>query len=335
MAVSPTAATAGGEETALRDLLREALPRAGAAADALLEVERAVLPSTTSYTTAAVTARLRGGGTVRIFLKDFGHSRLPKDGAAARRRREIHVYRDLLDGSEAGTPEYYGSLEDEAAGRVWLLLELVEGVQLRECELDAWIAAAGWLARLHARFAGRAAELERSPLLIRHDEDYFRSKAVEARRTMRSFQGRASRRTAALLDGYDELAAAMARGPRTLVHGNYRAKNVVVQRSARRTRVVPVDWEVAAVGSPLYDLGHLLDGFRGDALRALLEAYRSEAQALGVPAPGDEETMRLMRAFCLHRVVKSLARAVEKGFGERDVGGLLDHGEGLREEIAR
>jgi len=321
-------------EAALRDLVREALPRAGATADSLVEVEKSDLPSTTSYPTAAVTAGLRGGGAVRFFLKDFGHSHLPKDGVEARRLREVHVYRDLLAGAGLGTPEYYGSLLDEAEGRLWLLLELLDGVQLRECGLEAWIAAAAWLARLHAHFDGRAAELERSPLLVRHDEDYFRSKAEEAQRDLQRFSARSRRRVAALLAGYDELAAAMASRPRTLVHGNYRPKNVVVERPSRHTRVAPVDWEVAAVGSPLYDLGHLLDGYRGEPLRALLGAYRAQAQALGASVPAGAEAMRMMDAFCLHRVVKSLARAVEKGFGERDVSDLLDHGERLRGRIA-
>jgi len=333
MSAAATDATLHG--AVLRELVREALPRAGAPPGALAGVEEEGLPSTTSYPTAAVTAGLRGGGSLRFFLKDFGHSHLPKDGVGERRLREVHVYRDLLVGSGLGTPEYYGSRLDESEGRLLLLLELLDGVQLRECGLEAWIAAAAWLARLHAHFAGRAAELERSPLLIRHDEEYFRSKAEGAQRDLRRFSSRSRRRAAALLAGYEELAAAMANQPRTLVHGNYRPKNVVVERPSRNTRVAPVDWEVAAFGSPLYDLGHLLDGYREEPLRALLDAYRGEAEALGIPAPADPEAKCLMGAFCLHRVLKSLARSTEKGFGERDVGDLLDHGERLREGISR
>jgi Phosphotransferase enzyme family len=332
--MSPLAGMGALDETVLQDLLQEALPRAGAPAEDLVAVERQVLPSTTSYTTTAVTARLRGGDAVRLFLKDFGYSRLPKDGVESRRLREVHVYRDLLAGG-LGTPEYFGSLLDESEGRLWLLLELVDGVQLRDCDFEAWIPAAAWLARLHAHFEGRAAELDRSPLLIRHDDDYFRSKADEALRNLRRFSGRSMRRTADLLAGYGELAATMADQPRTLVHGNYRPKNVVVQRSSEPMRVAPVDWEVAAIGSPLYDLGHLLDGYRGERLQTLFDAYRSEAEALGVSIPAGADALRLMNAFCLHRVVKSLARAIEKGFGEREVCDLLDHGESLRGRIFR
>jgi hypothetical protein len=327
--------TATLDEAALRDLTREALQGVGLEADALIDVEKLDLSSTTSYPTAAVTARLRGGGSVRLFLKDFGSSRLPKDGVESRRLREVHIYRDLLAGTGLGTPEYHGSLLDECGGRLWLLLELVDGVQLRECDFEAWIAAAAWLARLHGHFAGRAAELDRSPLLIRHDEDYFCSRAEEAVRDLRQFSGGAQRRLADLLVGYEELAATMARQPRTLVHGNYRPKNVVIQQASGGTRVAPVDWEVAAIGSPLYDLGHLLDGFRGEQLRALLAAYESEAQARGGHVALDADALRLMAAFCLHRVVKSLGRSLEKGFGEVDVSDLLDHGEVLREEIFR
>jgi hypothetical protein len=334
MSTSVEAAAGAREDAALRGLVLEALPRAGASAEDLVAVEKQVLPSTTSYTTTEVTVRLRGGGAVRLFLKDFGFSRLPKDGVESRRLREVHVYRDLLAGGGLGTPEYYGSLLEESEGRLWLLLELVDGVQLGDCDFEAWIPAAAWLARLHARFGG-AVELERSPLLIRHDEDYFRSKADQALRGLRQFSGRSMRRTADLLGDYGELAAIMAGQPRTLVHGNYRPKNVMVRRSPEPMRVAPVDWEVAAVGSPLYDLGHLLDGYRGERLEALFSAYRCEAEALGVPVPAAAEALRLMQAFCLHRVVKSLARAAEKGFGEGDVSDLLDHGEGLRGRVFR
>jgi aminoglycoside phosphotransferase (APT) family kinase protein len=267
---------------------------------------------------------------VRLFLKAFGPSRLPKDNPDRRRRRELHVYRDLLAGAGLGTPEYYGSLWDEAAGRRWLLLEFLEGVQLRDCGFDAWIPSAAWLARLHARFENRAAELERSLLLIRHDEDYFLSKADGALRNTREFSSKSMRRAVNLLAGYEELASEMTSQPRTLVHGNFRSKNVMIEQSASGIRVAPVDWEVAAIGSPLYDLGHLLDGYRGERLQAMLDAYRQEAHGLGVSIPREAEALRLMDAFCLHRVVKSLARSIEKGFGERDVSKLLDHGENLR-----
>lgn len=332
--MSISADTAVLDEGALRGLVQDALPRAGAQADALVEVEKLSLPSATSYATAALTARLRGGGVVRLFLKDFGHSRLPKDHAGSRRLREVHVYRDLLRDSGLGTPEYYGSL-NESDGRMLLLLEFLDGVQLHDCGFEAWVPSAAWLARLHAHFDGRAADLQRSPLLIRHDEDYFRSKADTALRNLRRFSERSLRRAADLVVGYEELAATMASQPRTLVHGNYRSKNVMIQRSPTGTRISPVDWEVAAIGSPLYDLGHLLDGFRGERLRALLDSYRREAGALGVPFPGEAEAMRLMNSFCLHRVVKSLARSIEKGFDEQDVSDLLDHGERLRGRLFR
>ena len=73
------------DETALQGLVEDALPRAGIATNSLLDVEQALSPSTTSYTTVAVTARLRGGHALRLFLKDFGYSRLSKDNAENRR----------------------------------------------------------------------------------------------------------------------------------------------------------------------------------------------------------------------------------------------------------
>ena len=73
-------------------------------------------------------------------------------------------------------------------------------------------------------------------------------------------------------------------------------------------------------------------------MRALLDAYRGEAARLGrafPDFPAEEQALRLMESFCLHRVVKSLGRSVEKGFDEQDVSDLLDHGERLRESVFR
>jgi len=152
---------------------------------------------------------------------------------------------------------------------------------------------------------------------------------------VRRFSARSRRRLAELVTGYDELAVLMASQPLTLVHGNYQSKNIVVRRSGPQPRVAPVDWEVAAVGSAVYDLGHLLDGYQGKRLQALLDAYGTEAQRLGLLVDLNHEALRLMSCYCLHRVIKSLGRSVEKGFADADVSDLLDHGERLRERIVR
>src|SRR5205823_228814 len=79
------------------------------------------------YAAEVLTVRLDSGAAFRVFLKNFGLSARPKDGPRQRREREVRVYRELLAGAGLGTAGYYGSVLDEARGRLWLLLEYVDG----------------------------------------------------------------------------------------------------------------------------------------------------------------------------------------------------------------
>ena len=324
---------AAAEEALTECIEDQVLPRLNDGRMPVRRLTHALSPSTTSYTADVVTVDLGDGRTLQLFVKDFSFSRLPKDDAAGRRNRELHVYRDLLDSAELGTPAFYGSVWNDEEGRFLLVLELVDGVQLRSCGFEHWVPAAGWLGRLQGLYVRNPDRFVRSPWLLRHDERYFASKAPAALRNVEEVAPTAVRRLRALLSGYESLVATMAAEPATFVHGNFRPKNIIFPPPTSRPRICVVDWEVSALGSTLYDLALLADGYRGEQLDRLLGAYRREAEANGVAVPERDRTLYLLDCFCLHRVVKSLSRAVEKGFGERDVSRLLDHGETLRARL--
>ena len=311
----------------------QVLPRLDAGRARVRRLTRSLSPSTTSYTADVLTVDLGNEQTLELFVKDFSVSRLPKDDAAGRRTRELHVYRDLLDPTELGTPAFYGFVWNEEKRHFLLVLELVAGVQLRSCGFEHWVAAAGWLGRLQGLYVRDRRRFESSPWLLRHDERYFASKASAAVRNVEEACPAAVPRLRALLSGYERLAATMAAEPATFVHGNFRPKNIISAAPPAPRRICVVDWEVSALGSTLYDLALLADGFRDAQLDRLLNAYRSEAEAHGVAVAGHDTMLYLLDCFCLHRVVKSLSRAVEKGFEHRDVSRLLDHGETLRARL--
>ena len=280
-----------------------------------------------------MTARLSDGRSLRMFLKDLGSSRLFKEDAGERRARELHVYRDLLAGGELGVPAYYGALWSEEEGRFWIVLEHVEGTAVADCEFDSWPAATAWLARLQGLYARDPGRFERSPLLARHDAELFASRAERARWSAGRISTRAARRVRAILAGYDDLVALMAVQPRTLVHGSFRPENVLRDESARPSRTCVVDWELAAIGAPLYDLARLCDGFRGARLERLLDAYDEEARHQGVPVPERGRMRELLDCFSLHRVVKAVSQAPEKGRTRRQVSDWLAYGETLRARL--
>jgi hypothetical protein len=321
-------------EAKLRRLLEsEVLPAACGADASIAELRSAPSPSATSYAAQVVTVRLSDGATLRMFLKDFGSSQLFKEDAGGRRARELHVYRDLLPGAALDIPSYYGAVWGGEGERFWMVVEFVEGTPVADCEFDSWPAATAWLARMQGLYARDPDRFERSPLLIRHDADFFASRAERALASARLMSERATRRLRRILSGYDDFVALMAAEPSTLVHGSYRPENVLVDEPARPSRVCVVDWELAAIGSPLYDLARLCDGYRGVRLDRLLDSYAREASAQGVPLRDRKRMAEVLDCFSLHRVVKAIGHALEKGRTQRQVSDWLAYGETIRTRL--
>ena len=266
---------------------------------------------------------LGAAGEVKLLLKDFGASRLPKDDLSSRRNRELRVYRDLLAGGGLGTAEYHGAVWDEARGRFWLLLELVDGVELRSLGFEDWVRSAVWLGRLHGRFARAGEALEASDFLVRHDAGFFHAQAEQASRAAATYPLELREPVLAVTRRYSRAVEVLVGGPRTLVHGSYRPQNILVDRAARPPRVLAVDWELSALGSPLYDFAFLSDGFRGGELDDLWGAYREEAVARGLPLPERGQMEPLLDCFRLHKVLKSIGDSVAQKFEERVVRKLV------------
>lgn len=221
-------------------------------------VERSPSPYRTSFPLEELRVELADGTRLQLVRKDLRRSAL---GMIAHRvkpaflhdpGREIEAYR-LLAGRRLGTPAYYG------AGRGWILLEKVPGVELAQIgELEAWRRAAQWLARLHATFAGMPPSSRR---LLDHDASYYRLWPQRAAARVPEVSWIAAR--------YEPVVERLVALPKTLIHGEFYASNVLVAGE----RVAPVDWEMAAVGTGLVDLAALVTGWTGEERAAILAAY--------------------------------------------------------------
>lgn len=286
-------------------------------------IRRAAFGGQTSFRLEVLTLELGAAGEVKLLLKDFGASRLPKDDLPSRRNRELRVYRDLLAGGGLGTAEYHGAVWDEARGRFWLLLELVDGVELRSLGFEDWVRSAAWLGRLHGRFARAGEALEASDFLVRHDAGFFHAQAEQASRAAATYPLELREPVLAVTRRYSRAVEVLVGGPRTLVHGSYQPQNILVDRAARPPRVLAVDWELSALGSPLYDFAFLSDRFRGGELDDLWGAYREEAVARGLPLPERGQMEPLLDCFRLHKVLKSIGDSVALKFEERVVRKLV------------
>jgi aminoglycoside phosphotransferase (APT) family kinase protein len=159
-------------------------------------------------------------------------------------------------------------VEGTSCGYPYLAYRWIDGVTLNRCRqgasANAWLELADPIGTLLARVAGAL----RSPRPVA--EDSVRPlgsrrvvvEVAEARSTLRA--GRARDRLGSsiadrlidLLSGHEEQLSALARD-RSLVHGDFGGRNVLVATSRAGRAVISgvLDWESAAIGSALWDVG--------------------------------------------------------------------------------
>ena len=105
-------------------------------------------------------------------------------------------------------------------------------------------------------------------------------------------------------------------GRRTLVHGDYSPKNVIVNGSGPAAQVFLLDFEVVHLGNPVFDLAFMLNHFTlkaihrpelaeryNEAARSFWEAYIAAAgEVAGEPERLESDTVAQMGALLLARV---------------------------------
>jgi len=306
---------------ALRRCLEVGLRRPGEASVEIQQIRRCPSDLTTSYPVAIFEVQLRSGHALRVFLKDFGASRLPKPGRPP--ERESLVYRELLDPGTLGTPAYLGRVWTDGPGPRWLLIEYVDAPTLKHFGFDDWMQAAAWLGRLHGTFSGQAERLEGCDFLEHHDATFFTARAERARQSLSHYPPAFGERLETLLRGHDRVVDRLGSLPETLVHGSFRPRNALLERGADADRIVAIDWELAARGSGLYDLAFFAEGFQPPRLDALIDAYRCEAARHGLEVADSRNTRELIDWFRLHKELKSLGDAHEMGFSEQTTEKIL------------
>jgi aminoglycoside phosphotransferase (APT) family kinase protein len=292
----------------LRLCLEEALGEVLEGSPRVSELQRSPFAYETSFAIDELRVRLGDGEELDLLVKDVGAAGLSASAAVAKPsraldpRREIAVYRSLLQGSGVPAPRLYGAAEDEQSGRAWLFLERVPGEVLADVgEPAAWRAAARWAAQLGGAVAGnRTPAVDR--LLLDRDRGWHEHWI-------------AAGGAACEASGRDELAARLRRSaagfldrlealPRAFVHGELYASNVVVdERDGGAAQPKPVDWEMAGIGPFALDLAALATGWASKERQALCEAFR---EALPGETGGGISTGDLAEAVALCELALAL-----------------------------
>jgi hypothetical protein len=223
-----------------------------------------------SSTLLNVHCTLTGGERLRLVYKEVAPTPAIAPAFIADPGREAWVYASVLakDGI-ADAPQLLAAGVAREGG-CWLLMEWAGSVDLGQVgSPTVWAEVAARLARLHEWGAPRLDALSRG---VRWDDPALHMRWAERARSASPTPDP----LAALWDRYDVVAERIAAMPKTLVHGDFNASNVLVTRSASGPRVRFIDWETAGVGPGLLDLASLTSGRLPERHHsAVVAAYRA------------------------------------------------------------
>jgi hypothetical protein len=197
--------------------------------------------------------------------------------------REIWVYQKILSDDAFGVAPTLHAAGLHSGGGHWLLLERVNGIELGQVgDRRVWREVAAWLGRLHARHEARVQVLRAGTPVEWCDPSLHLGWAERAQRFLAGSPAERNGLPAALAPlwpRYGSVAERLAALPKTMVHGDFNASNIIVVRDRGVIEIRAIDWEMAGVGPGLIDLAALVSGGWTDLERALMvSAYR---EALG------------------------------------------------------
>jgi Ser/Thr protein kinase RdoA (MazF antagonist) len=278
VAVSPS-------DAELRNTLALLLPEAGVAAPS--EIRRRPYEYRTSFPLEQLDLTLADGAGLRLLFKQLDWNTLGEGARLVKPRflhdplRELAVYGSVLSSVPPGPPRHYGSKIDPERGWHWLFIEWVDGRELFQVGNRAlWEAAAAWLGAMHRQLGDELDRHRADGRLLDYDRAYYRRWIERARQFARA-PGESELRAQSvdsLLARYEPAIEELLAMPKTVIHGEFYASNVLVAGDGAAPRVCPVDWELAAAAPGPVDLAALVSGGWSDEDReALVSAYRSTA----------------------------------------------------------
>jgi len=267
----------------LREALEPALLEAGI--EAPTEIRRRPYEYRTSFPLEQLDLIFEGGAKLRLVFKRLDWDALGEEAKLAKPKflhdpsREPAVYASLLEPAALGAPRYFGSLIDPEGGRHWLFVELIEGRELYQVgDRALWEVAAGWLGTMHLRLGDELGRHPASGHLLDYDRAHY-GRWIERALAFARAPGQPKSRAQSLdwlAARYEPAIDELVAMPKTVIHGEFYASNVLVAGDASDPRVCPVDWELAASAPGLIDLAALISGGWSEEDReAIVSAYRS------------------------------------------------------------
>ena len=299
----------------LRLALDDMLRRHDANLGTIIRLRSSPCADRTSFDLIDLEIDLEDGNVLQLLLKDLGMENLHESARRVKPiflydpLREIKTYQEILAPNRFDTAHFYGAVVRPEEDRYWLFLEKISGLRLSQVrDYSAWLEAARWLARLHSRFTGKSETLSRSAPLVQYDAAFYRLwfERAEEFNSVRLRKGVWEE----LVRNYDRAIERLTRLPRSLIHGEFYASNILIQETREGCRIRPVDWETTAMGPGLIDLAALTSGTWSDSERAeMAAAYRDTLLSEGVPGVALKDLLQALDDCRLHLAIRWLGWA--------------------------
>src|SRR5215207_5321700 len=171
-------------------------------------------PFATLFPADVLTISLDGGDEISLFLKHLGSEEADHPDKQCR-AREIQVYRELLTGETLPVVKYYGSRWNGRSQCHEVVLEYIDGWDLKYHDLEHWFSAARRLAHLHAHFAAQAEKLWSCQYLLRFDARYYSDWAARALASVAEQSGELATALEDVVSQYHRVATLLAQQPGT------------------------------------------------------------------------------------------------------------------------
>lgn len=236
---------------------------------------------------------------------------------------EADVYEHVLGECPADTPHYWGRFTDECSGGSTLVLRFYPDAlsAAQAVEEGGVTAAVEWLARFHA-WGERHATATAWRFLTRYDEAYYRywvDRTCELARPLGGDQAWLERAAAAYRD---RIPLLLSRVP-TCIHGEYTTRNCLWADG----RLLPVDWETAAIGPAEIDLAVFTYDWEEDDLAAMEATYVARRWQGSPPADFADTLLAARLYVSLHWIFSRVSGSEETR--------VRDHLAGFHEEAVR
>jgi hypothetical protein len=224
------------------------------------------------------------GGHEEFFCK-YGPDAGGRDASACGSvAYEARVYEAVLTELGMGRGAFVGSGRDgRSTATTIVLVHLADHERVdRAADMPgAMRRAARWMGAFHA--AAEREVSEGTPLpLAEFDDAYYRQWARRTREYTAGLDG-SYPWLSHVLDLYERVVETLAARPRTVIHGDFYADNVLV----RGDEVAVIDWSWAAIGAGEIDLASLTERWPEEYVAACVDAYRRARW----PDAGDADTV--------------------------------------------